>query len=41
MGGNNIEFWAALVSYIAMVVGTGLTAIGLAVVLFGLMLRWV
>lgn len=40
MSGNNLSFWAAVVSHIALIVGTGLTATGLALLLFGLVLRW-
>jgi len=40
MGGNDLSFWTALVSYIAIVVGCGLTATGLMLLILGMVLRW-
>lgn len=38
---NNLGFWLSVLSYLAMVAGAGLSATGLALLLFGVMLRWV
>lgn len=37
--GNSLSLWISILSYLAMVAGIGLSATGLALLLFGVVLR--